>query len=139
MYKRTWSKRSFWIYFLTSTLFTVANALPVVIWFALNYASRDYNDTEYDDGMWGVGTFVNNASYIISNHYQEVSMAWVRSYDSYYENDLQAYVIDPDSGAFVYLFAAYTSDLVELLRMDPAAYFGNRLWLLMYRYDRDGR
>ena len=24
MYKRTWSKRSFWIYFLTSTLFTVA-------------------------------------------------------------------------------------------------------------------
>lgn len=76
---------------------TLANALPVFIWFALNYASRDYNDTDYDDGMWGVGTFVNNASYIISNHYQEVSMAWVRSYDSYYENDLQAYMIDPDA------------------------------------------
>ena len=72
----------------------LANALPVVIWFALNYASRDYNDTEYDDGMWGVGTFVNNASFIISNHYQEVTMAWVRSYDDYYANDLQAYTID---------------------------------------------
>ena len=74
---------------------TVANALPVVLWFALNYASRDYNDTHEDDGMWGVGTFINNMSYIVSNHYQEVSMAWVRSYDKFYDNDLQAYTIDP--------------------------------------------
>jgi hypothetical protein len=73
---------------------TVAQALPVVIWFALNYASRDYNDTDDDDGMWGVGTFVNNASVIISNHYQEVSLAWVRSYDDFYNNDLQAYTLD---------------------------------------------
>ena len=74
---------------------TVANALPVVLWFVLNYASKDYNDTADDDGMWGVGTFINNAGFIISNHYQEISMAWVRSYDKYYDNDLQAYRIDP--------------------------------------------
>jgi hypothetical protein len=72
----------------------VANALPVVLWFALNYASMDYNDTADDDGMWGVGTFVNNMSFIVSNHYQDVSVAWVRSYDDYYSNDLQAYTID---------------------------------------------
>ena len=94
---KTYGAMSVWDILTEEQREALANALPVVIWFALNYASRDYNDTEYDDGMWGVGTFVNNASYIISNHYQEVSMAWVRSYDSYYENDLQAYVIDPDA------------------------------------------
>ena len=92
---KTYNNKSVWDILTEEQGEALANALPVVIWFALNYASRDYNDTEYDDGMWGVGTFVNNASYIISNHYQEVSMAWVRSYDRYYTNDLQAYVIDP--------------------------------------------
>jgi hypothetical protein len=92
---KTYNNKSVWDILTEEQGEALANALPVVIWLALNYASRDYNDTEYDDGMWGVGTFVNNASYIISNHYQEVSMAWVRSYDSYYTNDLQAYVIDP--------------------------------------------
>ena len=71
----------------------LTDALPVVIWFALNYASKDFNEDE-DDGMWGIGTFINNATNIISNHYQEVSVAWVRSYDSYYEKDLQAYMLD---------------------------------------------
>ena len=93
----TYNNTSIWDILTEEQGETLANALPVVIWFALNYASRDYNDTEYDDGMWGVGTFVNNASYIISNHYQEVTMAWVRSYDSYYTNDLQAYIIDSDA------------------------------------------
>lgn len=72
----------------------VAEALPVVLWFVLNYASMDYNTGDHDDGMWGVGTFINNMSSIVSNHYQEVSVAWVRSYDSYYANDLQAYMLD---------------------------------------------
>lgn len=71
----------------------ITDALPVVLWFALNYASMDFNE-DADDGMWGIGTFINNASNIISNHYQEVSVAWVRSYDKYYENDLQAYALD---------------------------------------------
>jgi hypothetical protein len=71
----------------------LTDALPVVVWFALNYASIDFNEDD-DDGMWGVGTFINNASNIISNHYQEVSVAWVRSYDEYYQNDLQAYRLD---------------------------------------------
>lgn len=75
----------------------LAEALPVILWFVLNYASMDYNETEFDDGMWAVGTFVNNASTIISNHYQDVSVAWVRSYDRYYDNDLQAYKIDADN------------------------------------------
>ncbi|MBQ2254887.1 MAG: hypothetical protein II325_07030, partial [Clostridia bacterium] len=71
----------------------LTEALPVVVWFALNYASIDFNEDD-DDGMWGIGTFINNASNIISNHYQEVSVAWVRSYDEYYQDDLQSYKLD---------------------------------------------
>lgn len=75
----------------------VAEGIPVVLYFALNYASHDYNDTSDDDGMWGVGTFINNMDSIVANHYQEVSVAWVRSYDSFYANDTQAYKIDKKS------------------------------------------
>ena len=31
---------------------------------------------------------------IISNHYHEVTLAWVRSYDNFYDNDKQAYKLD---------------------------------------------
>jgi hypothetical protein len=44
--------------------------------------------------MWGIPTFITNVGAITSNHYQEVNLAWVRSYDSYYTNELQAYRID---------------------------------------------
>lgn len=73
---------------------SIAEALPVVLWFALNFVSKDYNTTSDDDGMWGIPTFITNASAITSNHYQEVTVAWVRSNDNYYANDLQAYRID---------------------------------------------
>ena len=74
------------------------DALPVALWFVLNYASCDYEKTSVlnDDGMWGVGTFLNNMSTIVSYHYPELNAAWVRSYDDFYTNDLQAYTIDPD-------------------------------------------
>ena len=74
----------------------LAESLPVALWFILNYASQDYN-TDVDSGMWGTGTFINNMNVIISNHYPEVTLAWVRSYDDYYKNDTQAYRIDADT------------------------------------------
>lgn len=77
----------------------VAESLPVLIWFLLNYASNDYN-TDVDDGMWGTGTFVNNMDSIISNHYHEVTLAWVRSYDDYYLKDLQSHRLDTASMTF---------------------------------------
>lgn len=75
---------------------TIYEALPVLAWFLLNYASHDYQKTSIlnDDGMWAIGTFINNMETIVSYHYQEISVAWVRSYDSYYANDLQAYTIN---------------------------------------------
>lgn len=74
----------------------VAEGLPVVLWFALNFASMDNNTSEGDDGMWGIPTFITNMNVIASNHYQEVTVAWVRSYDDYYVGDTQAYRIDTD-------------------------------------------
>jgi hypothetical protein len=106
---KTYNNMSVWDILTEEQGETLANALPVVLWFALNYASRDYNDTDDDDGMWGVGTFVNNASFIVSNHYQEVSMAWVRSYDDFYANDLQAYTIDADSVTQKKISGSYAS------------------------------
>ena len=72
----------------------LAESLPVALWFILNYASADYATNKDDSGMWGVGTFINNMNAIMENHYPEVTLAWVRSYDNFYEKDLQAYRID---------------------------------------------
>ena len=86
-------KNSIWGLFEEEQRAVLKKALPVVLWFALNYASADYQE-DVDDGMWGIGTFLNNMTSIVSNHYPEVAVAWVRSYDDYYTNDLQAYTLD---------------------------------------------
>ena len=71
-----------------------AEALPVILWFALNYAAYDLDTSFIDASIWSIPTFINNMNSIVSNHYQEVSVAWVRSCDDYYDNDTQAYVLD---------------------------------------------
>lgn len=74
----------------------LAESLPVVVWFLLEYAAEDYNtgSSESDDGMWGVGTLLNNMGNLLSNHYPEVTHAWLRSYDSHYDYELKAYAIE---------------------------------------------
>lgn len=71
-----------------------AESLPVLLWFALNYVTADINVRTLNVSMRELPTFMVNASSIISNHYQEVSVAWVRSYDTYYKNETQAYRLD---------------------------------------------
>lgn len=77
----------------------IAEGLPVILWFALNLISKDYNTSDGDDGMWGIPTFITNASAITANHYQEISIAWVRSNDSHYIRlyDYQPYTVDPSA------------------------------------------
>lgn len=74
----------------------VADALPVLVYFLACYASEDYDEGWLDDdGMWGVGTFVFNMNRLLSNHYQEVTLAWVRSNDMLYTTgELQAYMLE---------------------------------------------
>ena len=49
----------------------------------IQFICMDYK--EYDQDL--VGTTAYNISRIISNHYPEVTCAWLRSYDSFYDND----------------------------------------------------
>lgn len=91
---------SVWEVLTTEQGENLAEALPVLIYFLGNYISEDHEKKSVlsDDGMWGVGTFVFNMDRIIANHYQEITVAWVRSYDSNYTNphfcEYQAYRLD---------------------------------------------
>lgn len=99
----------------------ILESLPVALWFALNFASRDYNE-DVDDGMWAIGTFLNNMTVILTNHHQEVSVAWVRSYDDYYENDTQAFVIDLDQVSYRTPYGKYKVSEKEMtLNAEPGA------------------
>ena len=114
----------------------IAEGLPVVLWFALNLASKDYNTSEGDDGMWGIPTFVTNASVITTNHYPEVTMAWVRSNDSYYDEELQAHAIDTSKVTNEAPTGAYASasNKITLSAQDGSSIFysidGGKTWSL---------
>ncbi|WP_407384852.1 hypothetical protein [Ruminococcus sp.] len=46
------------------------------------------------EGQNYIGTLAYNVSRIIANHYPEVTNAWLRSYDSFYQNDTNAVTMD---------------------------------------------
>ena len=65
-----------------------------VAYIALKLLSSDYNTTCYDTtSLMMTGTIVYNLSRIMSNHVPEINLAWLRSYDSYYDNENCAYVL----------------------------------------------
>lgn len=81
-----------WSYMSPTEQKEFANALPIVLYFLLEYINEDYQGKL--STTLCTGSFVHNMDAIISNHYQEISVAWVRSNDDYYANDLQAYKMD---------------------------------------------
>lgn len=56
-------------------------SLYVVIDFALDFVAEDYNIT--DSNL--LGTLLYNIGNIMQTHYNDVTYAWVRSYDSFYK------------------------------------------------------
>lgn len=60
---------------------TLRESIPTLGILLLDYLKKDYKETGNDV----LGTLVYNVTHIMSNHYPEVSLAWVRSYDSYYD------------------------------------------------------
>ena len=72
-------------------------ALPVVLDLALTFAAKDYNTTTLDSSQVYLGTFAYNMDTLISAHYPEINLAWLRSYDSFFEKDTTAYTIEADS------------------------------------------
>ena len=59
---------------------TLMTSLYVVVDFALDFVSEDYNIT--DANM--LGTLLYNIGNIMQTHYHDVTYAWVRSYDGFY-------------------------------------------------------
>lgn len=59
------------------------SALPALVYPILEFIANDYESYNQDHA----GTLAYNAMRLIQNHYPEVAAAWVRSYDSYYDND----------------------------------------------------
>lgn len=72
-------------------------ALPVVIDLLLTVVGEDYNTGILDDSQVYLGTFAYNMSTLIMAHYPEINLAWLRSYDSFYENETTSYIIEADS------------------------------------------
>ncbi|MBQ0058463.1 MAG: hypothetical protein KBS83_00670, partial [Lachnospiraceae bacterium] len=60
----------------------LSESIPVVGFMLLQYLKMDYDATGNDV----LGTMVYNASRMISNHVPEIDLAWLRTYDSYYDN-----------------------------------------------------
>ena len=60
---------------------TLMASLYVIIDFALDFVAEDYNIT--DSNL--LGTLLYNIGNIMQTHYNDVTYAWVRSYDSFYK------------------------------------------------------
>lgn len=67
--------------------------------FIFNVLAGDYNNKSYDTStLMMLPTMINNVGRIMANHYPEINLAWLRSYDSYYAEENCAYAISaPDS------------------------------------------
>ena len=60
-------------------------SLPKISDFALTWLSQDYQHEKYNAGvMTQLFTFGANAENIMSNHYPEVNLAWLRAADPLY-------------------------------------------------------
>ncbi|MEG2881523.1 MAG: chitobiase/beta-hexosaminidase C-terminal domain-containing protein, partial [Christensenella sp.] len=61
----------------------VETALPTIIDFLFTFLSRDYWKTD----QHYVGSLVHNMDILLQPHYPEIVLAWLRTYDSFYDND----------------------------------------------------
>lgn len=59
------------------------SALPAILYPVLEFLAQDYENYNQDH----IGTLAYNATRLIQNHYPEVAASWIRTYDSYYDND----------------------------------------------------
>ena len=77
----------------------VVAALPVIIDLLLTFVGEDYNTGTLDDSQVMLGTFAYNMNTLISAHYPEINLAWLRSYDSNFQNDTTAFTIEATEAA----------------------------------------
>ncbi len=90
--------------FLSSTeKASLKNDWPTILGFLLHFTDGDYNyKPGQQDRSWAAGssekmmylaTFATYSSYILSNHYPEVNLAWARTYDDWYSGETSEYTV----------------------------------------------
>ena len=73
---------------------TFKNSFPKLLDLVLRLVDGDYRNKSYDKTtMMMLGSMAYNVSRIMSNHYPEVTLAWLRSYDDYYATESTPYVL----------------------------------------------
>ena len=81
-------------YLSESELEELHSALPALVYPILEFVANDYEGYNQDHA----GTLANNAGRLIQNHYPEVAASWLRSYDSYYDNDTTPVTLKEGTG-----------------------------------------
>ena len=59
------------------------SSFKVVVYYMLDFVKQDYKK----NGQRDLGTLVNCVTNLIQNHYPEVATSWIRSYDSFYNDE----------------------------------------------------
>ncbi len=72
-------------------------ALPVILDLALTVLGKDYVYERSGDTQVMIGTFAYNLNTFMLAHYPEINLAWLRTYDSFYENETQSHIIEADA------------------------------------------
>lgn len=116
----------------------IMEALPVLLDLALTFAATDYNTGDIEESQYYLGTFAYNMNTLISAHYPEINLAWLRSYDSFFENDTTAFTIEADSAQTP--SGTFTADGVLTLSAAPgsAVYYSDDDGATYRLYRRSG-
>ena len=79
---------------------------PTVMGLVFRILKYDYDnagkmDKSTKEEMWLAGTFAKNTETILQGHVPEIALAWLRSYDEWYDNDLKKIAFTGDGSATV--------------------------------------
>ncbi len=72
------------------------DALPVLLDLALTVLGEDYVYKKAGDTQVMLGTFAYNINTLIMAHYPEINLAWLRSYDSFFDSETDSHIVKAD-------------------------------------------
>ena len=98
--------------------------LPLLLDFIMTFASEDYRNNLYNTrGLTQILTFAFNSKNIMMNHYPEVTLAWLRTQDSLYDNELDgvnsAHVMNDEINTAVNIYTAESEGIITNITEVP--------------------
>lgn len=67
------------------------NYFPSLMSIVFRIVRQDFNDKKHSGKLRMAGTFAANTEAILQGHVPEIALAWLRSYDSYYDDEKSSY------------------------------------------------